>query len=657
MKSIIQCRIPILGALAVFGLTTAIGAATVGDNFDDNSKDTTKWGTDTTPPGEFTEENQSVIYRVEVISNPVKGPATRPWILTHLPYDTDWEALVSASAACTCNFIGESIAVGLRLTSDENASDMIEAGQAGSRTGFFTSERHVFSYIITGGITNGFAQFDTGITNTSWVNLSFDSATKVLTVSTTPDLGVTNNLNFTPLASYGLAGSGGGSANVNWGLTSTSTFSIALLAIANSEVSSAQSAFDNFSLTVFTPPNLAPVASNDVYSTAQNTPLNVSAPGVLGNDTDPESDPLNAVLVDNPGHSSSFTLYSNGSFDYTPSIGFAGIDSFTYRADDGTDVSALATVYLSVGAATATGSVVVVELDATPLGVNPITLTFSNVTAAGSTSVMPLDPSEAGTVPGSYSIFSNLVFDLSTTASITGDVDVCFTLTGSISSNTFAMLRVLHNEGGILVDRTILPPDSPAPDFATKTLCARVSSLSPFAIALFDSGPPLPDLTVAITNADFTCTNTTKGTICTSAGTWTFSNNATEYGSATFNLTTTKQEKPGKPPKWKLAGSLNVNSFSHGANPASLVQVHLSDDATLDGADTPLLKKPVSTAALEAAIAKGKAVKVKLGVPKGVDLTGKHLIIEVDATDPKTGTDAVTESDETNNTAAFGPLP
>lgn len=45
------------------------------------------------------------------------------------------------------------------------------------------------------------------------------------------------------------------------------------------------------------------------------------------------------------------------------------------------------------------------------------------------------------------------------------------------------------------------------------------------------------------------------------------------------------------------------------------------------------------------------------GTSYKMDLTGKHLIIEVDATDPKTGTDAVTESDETNNTAAFGPLP
>lgn len=397
------------------------------------------------------------------------------------------------------------------------------------------------------------------------------------------------------------------------------------------------------------PVNFQPVAFDDSYTTDQETPLNVSAPGVLGNDTDNEGSPLTAAIGTGPTHAAGFTLNLDGSFDYTPTNGFAGLDSFTYHANDATNDSTDATVQISVAASTPTGSVVNVSLDGTSAGANPVSLTFSNVTTAGSTTITPLDPADAGTVPGSYSIFSNLVFEISTTANVTGDVDVCFTLTDtSIDSITFAALRVMHNEGGTLVNRTS------SSDFPTRTLCATVSSLSPFAIAVF---APLPDMTVAITNADFTCTNTTKGTICTSAGTLSFANNAAEYGSATFDLTTTEQEKPGKPPKWKVAGALNPTSFSLGANSATLVQLYLSDDATLDGADTPMLKKPVSTAAFEAALAKGKAVKVKLAIPKGVDLSGKHLIIEVDANDPKTGTDVVTESDETNNTAVIGPLP
>lgn len=175
------------------------------------------------------------------------------------------------------------------------------------------------------------------------------------------------------------------------------------------------------------------------------------------------------------------------------------------------------------------------------------------------------------------------------------------------------------------------------------------------AQAVTTVAPPMPDLAVAITNADFTCTNTTKGTTCTSAGTMTLANEGEDYGSATFTVTGTKQEKPGKPPKWKVAALLGC-AFVR-SNPSSLIQVHLSDDTALDGSDTPLLKKLISTAALDAAAGSGKEVKIKLTAPKGVDLSGKHLIIEVDANDPKTGTDAVTETDEDNNTTVIGPIP
>jgi VCBS repeat-containing protein len=91
----------------------------------------------------------------------------------------------------------------------------------------------------------------------------------------------------------------------------------------------------------------APVAQNDAYTTPTNTALNVSAPGVLGNDSDVNNDPLTAVLVTNPGHGS-LTLNSNGSFAYTPAAGYHGTDTFTYEANDGTLNSSPATVAITV---------------------------------------------------------------------------------------------------------------------------------------------------------------------------------------------------------------------------------------------------------------------------------------------------------------------
>ncbi|MEW5928318.1 MAG: Ig-like domain-containing protein [Gemmatimonadota bacterium] len=96
-----------------------------------------------------------------------------------------------------------------------------------------------------------------------------------------------------------------------------------------------------------TPVNDAPVAVNDAYSTPEDTPLSVAAPGVLANDTDPDGDPLTAVLVTGPA-SGTLTLDANGSLSYTPNAGFSGTDQFTYKANDGTVDSNVATATITV---------------------------------------------------------------------------------------------------------------------------------------------------------------------------------------------------------------------------------------------------------------------------------------------------------------------
>ena len=91
--------------------------------------------------------------------------------------------------------------------------------------------------------------------------------------------------------------------------------------------------------------NDEPVANDDSYPATDGS-LSVAAPGVLGNDTDADSDTLKAVLVDGPSHGT-LTLFNNGAFSYEPDAGTFGADSFTYRANDGTVNSNLATVALN----------------------------------------------------------------------------------------------------------------------------------------------------------------------------------------------------------------------------------------------------------------------------------------------------------------------
>jgi Ca2+-binding RTX toxin-like protein len=96
----------------------------------------------------------------------------------------------------------------------------------------------------------------------------------------------------------------------------------------------------------------APTANPDNYSTNEDTPLNIAAPGVLGNDTDPDpGTTLTAALVTGPTNAQSFILNADGSFSYTPAPNFNGSDSFTYKARDNANLeSSAAIVTITVNA-------------------------------------------------------------------------------------------------------------------------------------------------------------------------------------------------------------------------------------------------------------------------------------------------------------------
>ncbi|MGI9406130.1 MAG: Ig-like domain-containing protein, partial [Hyphomicrobiaceae bacterium] len=99
--------------------------------------------------------------------------------------------------------------------------------------------------------------------------------------------------------------------------------------------------------------NTPPVAVDDpaagkTYTTAEETKLTIAADdGVLFNDTDADGDDLTAKLVDDVVNGT-LALNEDGSFTYTPNAGYVGPDSFTYKANDGTDDSSEATVTITV---------------------------------------------------------------------------------------------------------------------------------------------------------------------------------------------------------------------------------------------------------------------------------------------------------------------
>jgi RHS repeat-associated protein len=74
------------------------------------------------------------------------------------------------------------------------------------------------------------------------------------------------------------------------------------------------------------------LAADDAYTTSRDNPLDVPAPGILGNDSDTRhSGLLTAVLESGPRHGT-VALNPDGSFDYSPDPDFEGADSFAYTA-------------------------------------------------------------------------------------------------------------------------------------------------------------------------------------------------------------------------------------------------------------------------------------------------------------------------------------
>ena len=72
-------------------------------------------------------------------------------------------------------------------------------------------------------------------------------------------------------------------------------------------------------VTIMIGPNNAPVARNNSFTTSENTPLTIEAPGVLENDEDMDGDALSAFIETLPSNGDlDFSTSGDGSFTYTP---------------------------------------------------------------------------------------------------------------------------------------------------------------------------------------------------------------------------------------------------------------------------------------------------------------------------------------------------
>jgi len=172
----------------------------------------------------------------------------------------------------------------------------------------------------------------------------------------------------------------------------------------------------------------APTANDDAYTTLRGSTLTVAAPGVLGNDTDPLGASLTAVLVSGPQHGM-LTLNSNGSFTYVNDGSNAPVDSFRYKANNGSADSNTAQVTLTIIAGTA------------PVITSANNTTFTVGTAGSFTVTKTGNPtptlSESGTLPAGVTFNSTTGALSGTPAAGTGRVyNITFTASNLVGTTT-----------------------------------------------------------------------------------------------------------------------------------------------------------------------------------------------------------------------------
>jgi hypothetical protein len=177
---------------------------------------------------------------------------------------------------------------------------------------------------------------------------------------------------------------------------------------------------------------------------------------------------------------------SGGSAALTVSTLGAGSHQITavYGGNSNFLGSTSAALSQTVAAPTPAGKNVTVQAS---VGSTTVQLTFTKVSAAGNTTVTPIDPASAGTVPGDFTINgSSLAFDIQTTATFTGKITIVFYLPSVTDPTVFNSLQIIHYVNGQpKVEKT-------THDFAAKTISATVTSLSPFLIVqTIDYTPPV----------------------------------------------------------------------------------------------------------------------------------------------------------------------
>jgi hypothetical protein len=259
-----------LSALAITVLANSGHAQISGsDNFNDNSRDATKWTTDfVTGNGVFNETNQRLEYRVTSPNLMTGDEAERAWILNSARYTNDWEVILEVTNTVVPTIVNQLVSIGLEVFNAADLTDYVYVElyssaltslpfRRGFKMGLVVNDTDLNDATTgKGDVTNSLAY--------GAVRFTFNSLSKVFNAYVDRDEAV-GGYKWEKLGSFGVAGSGGSITNGNWNMTPTSTFQVAIYGYSQGlTITSGQVHGDNFFAQ--TAPTTSPTITSDIIT-------------------------------------------------------------------------------------------------------------------------------------------------------------------------------------------------------------------------------------------------------------------------------------------------------------------------------------------------------------------------------------------------------